>query len=107
MGNRVGKLQSHTSNNISFCKISVKKGWTKGIVCNSRLLVPTFHPIDEVKIIADCLENQFRAHDLFDCDLRRHVEAQVKNPCCLPSMKIRLLISNSVISQKKYKLEIR
>jgi hypothetical protein len=36
-----------------------------------------FYPLDEVNIIADCLENQFRAHDLCDCDHRRHVEAQV------------------------------
>jgi hypothetical protein len=29
-------------------------------------------------MITDCLENQFRAHDMFDCDHRRHVEAEVE-----------------------------
>jgi hypothetical protein len=37
-----------------------------------------FYPIGKVNIIADCLENQFRAHDSYDCDHRRHVEAQVE-----------------------------
>jgi hypothetical protein len=39
-------------------------------------LVPMFYPIDKVNIIAACLENQFRAHDLCNCDHRRHVEAK-------------------------------
>jgi hypothetical protein len=41
-------------------------------------LGPIFYPIDEANIIADCLESQFRSHDLCDCDHRRHVEAQVE-----------------------------
>jgi hypothetical protein len=40
-------------------------------------LGPIFCPIDKANIIVDCLENQFRAHDLCDYDHRRHVEAQV------------------------------
>jgi hypothetical protein len=33
-------------------------------------LGPIFYPIDRANIIADCLENQFRVHDLCDCDHR-------------------------------------
>jgi hypothetical protein len=39
---------------------------------------PIFYPISKANIIADCLENQFKAHDLCDCDHRQHVEAQVE-----------------------------
>jgi hypothetical protein len=39
-------------------------------------LGPIFYPIDKANIVADCTENQFRAHDL--CDYRRHVEDQVE-----------------------------
>jgi hypothetical protein len=39
-------------------------------------LGPILYPIDKANIIADCLETQFRAHDLCDCGHRRHVEAQ-------------------------------
>jgi hypothetical protein len=41
---------------------------------------PALYPIDKANTIADCLENQFRAHDLCDCDHSRHVEAQVETP---------------------------
>jgi hypothetical protein len=34
------------------------------------LLSLTFCSIDRANIIADCLENQFRAHDMFDYDHR-------------------------------------
>jgi hypothetical protein len=40
-----------------------------------------FYPIDKASIIADCLENQFRAHEsheLCDCDHRQRGEAQVE-----------------------------
>jgi hypothetical protein len=37
-----------------------------------------FYPVNKANIFTDCLENQFRAHDLCDCDHRQHVEAQVK-----------------------------
>lgn len=39
---------------------------------------PIFDQIDKAKIIADCLEKQFRAHDLCDCDYRRCVENTVE-----------------------------
>jgi hypothetical protein len=41
-------------------------------------LGPIFYPIDKANLIADCLGNLFRAHDLYDYDHRRHVEAQVE-----------------------------
>jgi hypothetical protein len=56
-----------------------------------------FYPIDKANIIADCLENQFRAHDLCDCDHRRHVEAQVET-LLGTAMKTSLLISDRVAS---------
>jgi hypothetical protein len=34
-------------------------------------------PVAKASVIADCLENQFRAHDLRDCDHRQCVEAEV------------------------------
>jgi hypothetical protein len=37
-----------------------------------------FHPIDKANIIANTLQNQFRAHGLCDCDHRRQVKAQVE-----------------------------
>jgi hypothetical protein len=77
MGNRVDELRSHTSNNISFAKCLSKRGGPRASPAIHDLLGLTFYSIDEVNIIADCLENQFRAHDLCDCDHRRHVEAQV------------------------------
>jgi hypothetical protein len=42
------------------------------------LLGPIFYPVDKASIITDCLENQFRAHELCDSDHRRHVQANVK-----------------------------
>jgi hypothetical protein len=40
-------------------------------------LGPILYAIDKANIIADCLENQFRARDLCDCDYR-HVKAKVE-----------------------------
>jgi hypothetical protein len=42
------------------------------------LLGPIYYPVDKANIIADCLQNQFTAHDLRDCDYSRHVKAQVE-----------------------------
>jgi hypothetical protein len=39
------------------------------------LLGPICYTVDKANIIADCLQNQFTAHDLCDCNYRRHVEA--------------------------------
>jgi hypothetical protein len=41
-------------------------------------LGPVFYPIDKANITADCLETQFIAHDLCDCDCRGQVGAQVE-----------------------------
>jgi hypothetical protein len=58
-----------------------------------------FHPNDKANITTDCLENQFRAHELCDCGHTRHVEAQA----LLASIdEVTPLISNPVVSQKKY-----
>jgi hypothetical protein len=41
-------------------------------------LGPIFYLTSKANLIADCLENRFRVHDLCECHHRRHVEAQVK-----------------------------
>jgi hypothetical protein len=42
-------------------------------------LGPTIYPINKSNIIADCLENQLRVHDLCDFDSSRHVDAKVED----------------------------
>jgi hypothetical protein len=72
MGNKVVKLRSHTSSNTAYCEIPKKRGG-QNVPCAIHIpLDPIFHPI------ADCLENQFREHDLCDCDLRWHLEPPVE-----------------------------
>jgi hypothetical protein len=78
MGIRVGNLRNYTSSNMAYCKISPKNGGPKVLSAMYCPLGPIFYPIDKANIIADCLENWFRAHDLCDCDHGRQVEAQVK-----------------------------
>jgi hypothetical protein len=41
-------------------------------------LGPIFYLVDKANIIADCVEIQFRSHDLCDCDYREHARAQVE-----------------------------
>jgi hypothetical protein len=74
--NKVGELLSHTSSNVAYCEIPHKKGWTKTPSAIRGPLGPLFYPVNKPNMIADCLENQFRARDLCDCDHRRHVKAQ-------------------------------
>jgi hypothetical protein len=38
---------------------------------------PIFYPKDKANMTENCLENQFRSHDLCDCDHRQYVSAQV------------------------------
>jgi hypothetical protein len=45
-----------------------KRGGKKAPSANHGTLGPIFYLIDKANIIADCLENQFRAHDLCDGD---------------------------------------
>jgi hypothetical protein len=64
---------------MAFCKIPHKKGGEpKAPSAIHGPLGPVLYPIDKANVIAECLENQFRAHDLCYCDHRRHVEAQVE-----------------------------
>jgi hypothetical protein len=80
-------------------KSLTKRGGPKAPAATHGPLGPSFHPIDKVNIITDCLENQFRANDLCDYDHRRHMEAQVE----------ALLVDVPMTSQKIYCriLEIR
>jgi hypothetical protein len=55
-----------------------KRGGPKAPSSIHGSLGPIFYPIDKANIITDCLENQFRGHDLCNCDHRRHMEAQVE-----------------------------
>jgi hypothetical protein len=63
-----------------------------------------FYPIHKTNIIADCLENQFRAHDLFDCDRRRHVKALVETllPTVDKDISVNFLACDVKKKKKKY-----
>jgi hypothetical protein len=78
LGNKVGNLRGHNSSDIAYCKICNKKVGLKAPFNIHGPLGLIFFPTDEANIIADCLENQFRAQDLCDCDHRRNVEAEVE-----------------------------
>jgi hypothetical protein len=64
----------------TIAKFLSKRGGQKEPSAVHGPLGPIFDPIAKANIIADCLENKFRARDLCDCDCdhRRHVEAQVE-----------------------------
>jgi hypothetical protein len=55
-------------------------GWPKAPSAIHGPLGPirVFYQIDKTNIIADCLGNQFGAHDLCDCDHKRHEKTQVE-----------------------------
>jgi hypothetical protein len=55
-----------------------KRGGPKAPSVILGLLGTIFYPTNKDNIIADCLENLFKAHDLCDCDHRPHVEAEVE-----------------------------
>jgi hypothetical protein len=38
----------------------------------------TYHPDEKAKVIADCLENQFTSHDLYDGTHEQWVEARIQ-----------------------------
>jgi hypothetical protein len=105
-GRKGGKLKSFTSSITVFYEIPYKKsGEPNAPSAIHDPLDPIFYPIDKGKIIADCLENQFTAHDLCDCYHRRHVEAQVEALLATP-LKIILLSSDPVTSQRNTVIEI-
>jgi hypothetical protein len=64
-------------------------------------LGPIFYPIDKANLIADCLEIQFRTHDLCNCDHRRCVEAKVEALLAIVDENHQL-ISDPVTSQNKH-----
>jgi hypothetical protein len=82
---------------MAYCEISHKKGWTKGPPAVHGSLGFIFYPINKANITADCLKNQFIAHDLHDYDHRHHVKAQVKALLAAVNEE-----ANPVTSQKKY-----
>jgi hypothetical protein len=57
---------------------SQKRSGPKAPTAINGPLGPIFYPLDKANIVAACLEKQFRAHDLCDCNHRRHVEAEVE-----------------------------
>jgi hypothetical protein len=61
-------------------KSHTKRGESKAPTEIRCPLGPIFYPIDKASIIADCLENQLRVHDLCYFDKRRHVDAEIKAP---------------------------
>jgi hypothetical protein len=79
------KLDKHT-----FCKSAIHG-----------LLGPIFHPNDKANMIANCLQNQFRSHELCDYDHRQYVEAKVE-ALLATVMETTKLSSDPATSQKKY-----
>jgi hypothetical protein len=67
-GNKFGKLLIHASSNMAYCKITHKKAWIKGTICNSCSLRPHILSTRKTNINADCLENQLRAREL--CEVK-------------------------------------
>jgi hypothetical protein len=55
-----------------------KRGGPKAPSAIHGPLGPIFFLIGNANIIADCLENQFRSHELCDCGRRRHMEVEVE-----------------------------
>jgi hypothetical protein len=65
---KLANFQSHISNNMA--KSLTERGRPKAPSAIDGPLDPIFYPYDKANINADCLENQFRAHYLCDCDHR-------------------------------------
>jgi hypothetical protein len=78
MGNKVKNCEVTPQAIWSTAKSLTKRDGPKAPSAIHGPLSPTFYSIDKANIIADCLENQLRAHDLYDCDHSRRVEAQVE-----------------------------
>jgi hypothetical protein len=78
---------------LSNCKVILQAVWPiaeslwkrNAIHCP---LTSVYYSIDKANIIAECLENQFRVHDLRDCD-----HSHVSKSCWLLSMKTPLPIN--------------
>jgi hypothetical protein len=63
-GRQIWQFAKHTSSNMTYRKTLIKSCGTKAPSAIYGPLGPIFYPIDEANIMSDCLENQFRAHDL-------------------------------------------
>jgi hypothetical protein len=89
VGNKIRELCGHISSSVACCEIAYEKGWTKGF------LGTTYHPNEKANVIADCLENQFKSHDLCDRNHEPQMETRVQ----------ALLSSERTTSWEKYDLE--
>jgi hypothetical protein len=78
MGNKDGRLRSHTQAIWLTAKSLTKRVGPKASSAIRGLLGPIFYPNEKANIIANCSESQFRAHGFYDCEHRPHVEAQVE-----------------------------
>jgi hypothetical protein len=59
-------------------KSLIKRGEPKAPSAIHDSSSPIFYQIDKANMITNCLEKQFRAHYLCDCDYRRYVENTVE-----------------------------
>jgi hypothetical protein len=59
-------------------KITCQRETTKGTNSYYDLLGLKCQPLEEANTIADCLENQFRTHDLCDKNHKRGAKAEVQ-----------------------------
>jgi hypothetical protein len=83
-----------------------KRGGPKAPSSIHDLLGPIFCPVDTANIITDCLENQFRVHNLCDCDHRQHVEAQIEALLAAVSEDIPVNFQPSDVSKEIQSLEL-
>jgi hypothetical protein len=63
---------------MTYCKVSHKKGWTKGTKSYSWSLGLKYKPLEKATMTADCLENQLTPHDLCDENNKQRVQDRVQ-----------------------------
>jgi hypothetical protein len=68
---------------VAYCEIAYEKGRTKGSNPVRGPLGITYHPNKKANVIADCLENRFKSHDLCDENHERRVETRVQAPLAI------------------------
>jgi hypothetical protein len=97
---------------LATCEVTPQAIWpvgrsiTKGTTATHGPLGPIFYPTDKANIIEDCLENQFTALDLCDCENRRRVEAQVEALLATIDEDIRLNFQPHSIRKEIQSLEL-
>jgi hypothetical protein len=88
-------------------KSLLKRGGPKAPSAIHGPLGAIIYPINKANIIADCIGNPFRAHDLCDCHHRGHVEAQVEVPMTTVDEDIPVIFRPCDVSKEIQSLKLR